>query len=976
MPTSDLWVVGEARFGVLMLLPALFLLATLEVGAATKYFVSLDGDDENDGRSRAVAFATLQRGVDALDAGDTLTILPGEYVGGVSRSDLGGPDADTVIRAEINGTVIIRGDVPAPAFRKVKGSRFTYAADFETEHEIHSVNELDTLRRLSTVPELGELYFSPGTSYYDADNKKLYLSTPDMVSASGRRYTVSLRDGHGLSLTRPRRVRVEGLSVTGFAALRRSGISLNHPYRCVVVDCRAYFNRASGMTIGYARGGEDQTGHNVIKRFTAWGNGNGIDITRPRNDTVRDSQAFRNRQGIRIYQSTPDWDIAARLQDLLVWGNNTDFGTKARSNIIIERGIGPGLSAWEVMRWQFSDSVLGRLARGTGDNFRNTIYLPEHDELDQDTEFADSVNHDYRLQATSRFRGAGEDGADLGLPYEANIFYVSPEGNDAADGLAAQNAWATLARAAGTLRPGDTLYILPGRYMEDLVINAGEPDGEAIAIRGRGADAAEIAGNVRVANSHNLGFERLDFHAPVAITGGGCLVFEQCAFGGGVAARGVEGLRVFHCEFSRDGSPQLDLSGGMEMFLAGNRFENTGGAAVSIDDSRAVLYADYNAYRRTDSAWRLGGETVALDRLPAGMERYATAVDVGEATAASGPYGHAAGRYRLDTGRPFRIAGPFMHAVGATSANIELYAMRNAGIGRREPNAVVEIAWGETPECENVQSVPRGLEFFGSVSLTGLEPDTKYYVRLNSVRPVEAEMAEPSETDWCAEPISFTTTRRYADPVTYHVSPGGDDANSGYSPTSPLRTLYRASELVRPGDTVLTGEGVYKGRLYLRATGLPDRPITFAGVPGKRAVLEYGTGSGGPYLIGAYDKSHIRIDGLYLGEITYTGSRFQGAVRLQGGRDIEISRLFYDGRRRVGGFAPAFLNAKGVRNLRVSNCVSLNQIYDSRIVGCPGFRMENTAIVHTINGGVMTLLHPRYVNEPEDRMLFANSSIP
>ena len=97
---------------------------------AAEYFVSKQGDDANNGRRQDKAFLTIQKGVDALKAGDTLTIAPGEYFERVMRVNLGGADVDTVIRAEIPGTALLRGDVPAPEFKKIDGYRFVYAAKF------------------------------------------------------------------------------------------------------------------------------------------------------------------------------------------------------------------------------------------------------------------------------------------------------------------------------------------------------------------------------------------------------------------------------------------------------------------------------------------------------------------------------------------------------------------------------------------------------------------------------------------------------------------------------------------------------------------------------------------------------------------------------------------------------------------------------------------------------------------------------
>ena len=105
-----------------------------EVVDGSEAFAAIDlaktGDDARSGRRRGDAFLTIQRGVDALAPGDTLTIGRGEYAEAVSRGTLGGDDADTVIRAEIPGTVTLRGDVAAPEFEKVDGCRFIYAGPF------------------------------------------------------------------------------------------------------------------------------------------------------------------------------------------------------------------------------------------------------------------------------------------------------------------------------------------------------------------------------------------------------------------------------------------------------------------------------------------------------------------------------------------------------------------------------------------------------------------------------------------------------------------------------------------------------------------------------------------------------------------------------------------------------------------------------------------------------------------------------
>ena len=57
----------------------------LPVGAA-EYFVNKQGNDANNGQRRDKAFLIIQKGVNALKPGDTLTIGPGEYLENVKRT--------------------------------------------------------------------------------------------------------------------------------------------------------------------------------------------------------------------------------------------------------------------------------------------------------------------------------------------------------------------------------------------------------------------------------------------------------------------------------------------------------------------------------------------------------------------------------------------------------------------------------------------------------------------------------------------------------------------------------------------------------------------------------------------------------------------------------------------------------------------------------------------------------------------------
>ena len=138
-----------------------------------EYFVNKQGNDANNGLTKDNAFLTIQKGLDAIKAGDTLTIGAGEYREKVECTDLGNLDVDTVIRAEVPGTVLLRGDVPAPEFKKVAGYRFVYAASLENEPQaVLEHNNLHTMLPKANIPELE---FDPGFFHYDATAKALHF---------------------------------------------------------------------------------------------------------------------------------------------------------------------------------------------------------------------------------------------------------------------------------------------------------------------------------------------------------------------------------------------------------------------------------------------------------------------------------------------------------------------------------------------------------------------------------------------------------------------------------------------------------------------------------------------------------------------------------------------------------------------------------------------------------------------------------
>ena len=80
-------------------------------------------------------------------------------------------------------------------------------------------------------------------------------------------------------------------------------------------------------------------------------------------------------------------------------------------------------------------------------------------------------------------------------------------------------------------------------------------------------------------------------------------------------------------------------------------------------------------------------------------------------------------------------------------------------------------------------------------------------------------------------------TRAAGRGATYYVSNQGDDEAGGGQASTAFRTIDRALEAVRPGDTILIQPGTYHEALTLEEAGGPAPPITIRG-GGSTPVLD------------------------------------------------------------------------------------------------------------------------------------------
>lgn len=930
--------------------------------AGTEYFVGKQGNNTHDGLGRQTAFATIQKGVDTLQPGDTLTILPGEYHETVRRDGLGSLETQTLIRADIPGTAILRGDLPVSGFRPVKGYRFVYVADFISEAPVSAVNELDTLKVLKSQPNAALLDITPGSYHHDTAGGKLYVSASTLNAATDHAYSASVMATHGLYLSNAKRVVVDGLGVTGFNNIALQGwregthgsvygMFINNGKSCVFRNCLAWFN---GGGIGLNSHSE-AAGDNVIERCTAWGNRpqfsnedpGGLTLYMTRRDVIRDSTAFANTNyGVNIYgthesaRTEPD---RSRLVNNLAWDNAmADIKTKGGPFAAVEHSAGLGQSS--VIVAHTHHSIVNQAGADAKQMLaQGNINMADHPNLDVEAAFADPVNHDYRLQSTSPFRGAGPDGTDLGpTPYEANIFYVRIDGDDAADGLSMSTAWRSVERAVRQLPAGATLYVSGGSYTMptefDLPARA--------TLRGRGADTVTLQGTSTITAGEHLTLERLTFADPVTLQQSSKPTIAYCRFTG-LRARGVDQMRLTRTVFTKG---KLELIQSKELHLTGNIFESGGAseaAAVVLDNDSTVLYSDYNVYEAEKGIWSSAGRTLDFAELQTKHDRYSRLMEGLSSVAllTRGPYGISRqGRTKSES----KLIGPFIHSVTDTTANIEWWTTAPTNL---------TVVWGETDAMINQTGIQANR--FGTFSLKGLKPGTTYQFKL-----IADAMPGQGQT------LTFTTAGTAAQAHVYYVAPDGDDAHTGLTREQAWRTVVQAADRVRPGDTVLIAGGTYHEMVRLRATGERGRPITFKAMPGQKVQFD-GMDRALTYVFYAADKHHLHFDGLYFTgydgitsrEMPWSSDSLNpgsGTFNLYRSDDIQITRCFSDGR--GAGYSPGLAIAVHCRDLHLQNNVIIKAMGGGGLsfYGCPNLHVQNS--VFLVN---MTANIGEGVNEPD-----------
>ena len=876
--------------------------------------------------------------------GDTILLAPGEYKERFeARADNRKVLRDLTIKAEIPGSVVFRGDVPAPEFTPCGDG--IWKAPWPSMPE--TVFERDTLRDMLFCSTGEGLKQNAGAWTYDEKEKILYLRTSDSTDPAKHTLTIGVTPYHGFSLYAakasegPRNILFEGFGVTGFYSKGKYadqripssqkklpwGIVINRPQKNVTVRNVTAFLNSHG--IGFTVSSRD----GIIENCRVWGNrtqhnrsGCGAGIYDTNTHCIVRNNIGADNTGNDIFLYGGPFSGSTKFEGNRAYGRIRVKGSKEKS-FQVTNCIATSFSHLDHprhIRNCVSSDYVENGEKMTGEN----LFTRYEKTLTPDEIFADRENFDCRPM------GGVPESVARRAPEKASekLFFLSPSGNDNADGRSVKTAFATLDRAQKALQiPGAELYII-GPVKGDLVLKGVKN----ASIRGRGRYAALIQGKISLENCSSIKLERL-MPTELSVKNSKNISISHCY--GKLQSSAVPELRLTHNWFTDACVEKCPGS-----FITANIFDRFSGVS-------GAAWSDYNAYG---------------SKVPAG-EKHSF-----KARAVPGGRGTCRNAWEFD-GKAIDAmpVGPYRRQ----KRNVQLKLADLAFNSLTPTTAVVEIKgnfpfggtlyWGETPQCTKSIAFAAAASCH-RITLTGLVPGKKYFVRCEAKSGIpdcfsNAEVSgNISSRSTSRKKGEFSLPLKFASAKTCYVSPSGSDKGKG-TKDSPFRTVEYAVSRLLPGDTLILRGGEYCETVDVYVSGTSERPITFKGAEGEKVRFHGGVGSLLAEGFRIINQSHLIFENM-----TFTGSGLSpedgysyAPIRVQGGGDITFRRLL------IGG-ATYTISLRNSKNILIEDSVLA--------YGHGGLEVANTsaAVRHCTFafGGVN---HIAFRNNNNERIVFENN---
>jgi nitrous oxidase accessory protein NosD len=890
----------------------------LEQSPSVELFVSAEhGNDEDSGASPQTALSSVQAAIDRAGPGSTITLLPGRHRGGVVMKP-GEPGRPIVLRAQLPGRTFLSQSVMITGFTALAGTINTAVAPLAPTPAV----VLDPVRRdvLRNMPSVEDVEFLAGTYFHDAAGQRLYIHPHDSGNPTRAAVLIALP---GIGVTLADHTVVDGLVLSGWG---QAAIQGNDATAAIVRGCTLFGNGFAVML----RGGRDCQilANHCWLNVPAYGDGSQIHITAPRalNITVADNIVHSSSQfGVRFYSSGPTENCLMRGN--LVYDN--DLG-----GIYFKGGVGPHQAGERNISFNRNDDF--RAAEGGFNTYvTGAAGAPPHDtdlivRGPDRWRFADRAYHDYRLQSDSPARKAGPGGVDLGaLPFDASVVFVSPQGDDAADGLSQGNSWRTLRHAAAAVKPGQTLYLAPGEWNEPLTIRGLISEASKPArLRVQGKGIANVPA-LLIEGCQHLVIEDIRVRGAesrVAVSDSQHVTLSRVVSqhtGAAAAQPGVQITRSGHVtvEHSAVASPHRSAIGvedSSDVQIVSNLLAHAGGPPVERRGQTPGFWSEFNGLL-------IGSDALAQWRADTGGDRESLAIDEADLVSLS------QGDFRVRQGRPAAFAARYCRTLGPHGVlpdiarpaieRVEVLSTTRttANITYWTPGRITgtAIQWGTSTDygamIDRSDSGRGERETFHTISLAGLQPRTTYHFRVG-FRDHDADPEERVNRQgplrW-SDDFTFTTLEQDPQPRQLHVSTLGDDAHDGLTPATAWRTLHQAARHARAGDTVTLAPGRYLELLRPLQTGSgPDRRITFRAQQPLTVFLDGGFvravgDSGRSHAVQIMNKAYITLENLVCQNIRlydnggYRGGfGYGGIIQISGSAGIEVTACVMDGRLR------------------------------------------------------------------------------
>ena len=868
--------------------------------SGTEYFVSVKGSDQNNGLSEKTPFRTINKAAKKIVPGDTVTILPGEYHEEVLLRFPGDPKRPTTFRAGISGTVHMRGDVPAPAFKAVPGIPGIYMCKVNKLPEY--VLERDTVQKYKKVPSLSEVETTPGSTFFDAENKIIYLHTSDSRAPENHSISFSMLRGDGLRFTGTsvKNVHVKGIIFSGYNSATSNGtykstfggVYMRAPVNCSVKECIVYL---CGSGVTFNRFADSLIEECIFFANNTEFNGSGGNLLcyGPGKTTVqRNVITFASAMaGQRFYGSPFDRCL---IENCFSFDNKYgDIWIKYASD-----------TAW--VKGSYASSLIrSRLIENciftTGDTYyhgraKNSICREREPRFDPRKEFADPDHLDFRLLKNSRFRKGGERGIK---GYDPKVIFDDDS----------------------KLISGGTLYLTLPRRKPLILKNL-----KNIIIRGRGTMPALLRGELKFENCKNVRLENVNCMEKVTFINTDGVFVKRCAFLKDTVLPAK--TRVRHNLFA------ASLRGADGGFLRGNIFCSSYSGKPEFSGWNAYVKGPVPAFEI--SSWK--SPAPIFNNLSAGDLTLKNHSLFAGKTADGFP----TGQYRYDT---VFITDGMQVSPGAVSAESATFLIRTAA--GSQSTVKVTATDGKT-----ITKTEKGRGEY-SLSFTGLRPGAAYkaYCDVTPLSEKRLTNAPKSSSAPRRYVFEFTTARKDT-PKTLHVSPSGSNLNDGSTPAKAMAGINAAIKRAAPGDTILIHSGVYREALKVHATGSPGKVLTITGAPGAEVIID-GDGSllRGVEIRG---REFVKIDNLNFIRLAGSGAVSDAAaVVVRDSSDICISRIFHDNR--SGSSQRSFVGSN-TKNMLIENCVAITPFGGYEFYKCPDLEIRHSVFFRgkTLNGRIMT----------------------